>query len=78
MKLHLTDSDIFFAIFKSILIILAIGFGVIFIGWAFGRDITWEFPDGYEDYKRGYLDGFRDGENMQCNYGTIKMEKENK
>lgn len=27
------------------------------------------------EYERGYMDGFRDGENMQCNYGTIKLEK---
>lgn len=26
------------------------------------------------EYERGYMDGFRDGENMQCNYGTVKME----
>lgn len=73
MKPHLTDSDIFSAGFKAVLIILVIGFGVIFLGWVFGYDITWKVPDG-NDYKRGYLDGFRDGENMQCNYGTVKME----
>lgn len=74
MKPHLTDSDIFFAGFKSILIILVIGFGVTFLGWVFGHDITWKVPNGDNDYKRGYLDGFRDGENMQCNYGKVKME----
>ena len=26
------------------------------------------------EYERGYMDGFRDGENMQCNYGTVKMK----
>lgn len=73
MKPHLTDSDIFFAGFKSILIILIIGLGVTFLGWVFGYDITWKVPDGDNDYQRGYLDGLRDGGKMRCDYGTIRM-----
>lgn len=73
MKPHLTDFDIFFAGFKSILIILVIGFGVTFLGWVFGHDITWKVPDGNNDYERGYLDGLRDGGKMRCDSGTIRM-----
>lgn len=31
--------------------------------------------DQSQDYERGYMDGFRDGQNMQCNYGTVKVER---
>lgn len=74
MKPHLTDSDIFFAGFKAILLVLIVGFVVIFVGLAIGHDITWKIPDGNNDYDRGYMDGFRDGQNLQYNYGTAKIE----
>lgn len=44
LKPHLEDHELFAAGFKAVLLVLMIGFGITFLAWAMGHDVTWRVP----------------------------------